>query len=123
MVENKSFGDKIFNICNGAFLLLLGIVFLYPMVYQLSISFSSAIAVLNREVWLWPVDFDLEAYKTVFESEKIWVAYGNTIYYYEDGTLVPGQNIEYPEDVQAQPLFSPTPTPWQSVGNPASVLP
>ena len=87
MVENKSLGDKIFNICNGAFLLLLGIIFLYPMVYQLSISFSSAISVLNREVWLYPVDFDLEAYKTVFESEKIWVAYGNTIYYTILGTI------------------------------------
>jgi len=88
MVENKSLGDKLFNLCNGLFLLVLGTIFLYPMIYQLSISFSSPTAVLNREVWLLPVDFDLEAYKTVFESEKIWQAYGNTIYYTILGTVL-----------------------------------
>lgn len=44
-------------------------------------------------------------------------AYGNVIYYYEDGTPVPGQNIVYPEGAAPQPLFSPTPTPWQSLGD------
>jgi len=88
MVENKKFSDKIFNVCNNLFLLVLGCAFLYPMVYQLSISFSSASAVLNREVWLYPVELSLEAYKTVFESSKIWTAYANTIYYTILGTVL-----------------------------------
>ena len=80
MVETKSMGDRVFSFCNGLFLTLLAIIFVYPLIYILSISFSGTMAVLNREVFLWPVDFSLEAYKTVFESEAIGRAYLNTIY-------------------------------------------
>ena len=87
MVETKSMGDRVFSLCNGLFLTLLAIIFVYPLIYILSISFSGTMAVLNREVFLWPVDFSLEAYKTVFESEAIGRAYLNTIYYTIVGTV------------------------------------
>lgn len=45
-------------------------------------------------------------------------ANGNTIYYYEDGTLVPGQTIIYPEDqMDGSGLILPVETPWQSLGD------
>ncbi|NLD86779.1 MAG: carbohydrate ABC transporter permease [Clostridiales bacterium] len=87
MIENKSFGDRTFNFLNTAFLTLLACVFLYPMLYIIAISFSAPIAVLNRQVWLYPVDISFESYKTVFESEVIAKAYANTIYYTVVGTV------------------------------------
>ncbi|MDY5015923.1 MAG: carbohydrate ABC transporter permease, partial [Eubacteriales bacterium] len=99
MVETKSMGDRVFSFCNGLFLTLLAIIFVYPLIYILSISFSGTMAVLNREVFLWPVDFSLEAYKTVFESEAIGRAYLNTIYYTIVGTafeLVGTTLLAYP---------------------------
>lgn len=42
---------------------------------------------------------------------------GNLIYYYEDGTLVPGQNLIIPEGMQIPGTVpAPVQTPWQSLG-------
>ena len=40
------------------------------------------------KVWLWPVDFSLDGYKTVLEYRHVWTGYGNTILYAGIGTLV-----------------------------------
>lgn len=87
MIKNTSVSNRVFNIINYTVLALLGIIFLYPLVYQLAISLSSKNAVLTGQVFLWPVDFSLKAYSTVFESEKLGRAYLNTIYYTALGTI------------------------------------
>ncbi len=87
MVRSKSVGDRAFVIFNYAFLSLLGILFFYPMLYQLAISLSSAQAVSGHRVFLWPVDITLESYAKVFETGKIMRAYRNTIYYTALGTV------------------------------------
>ena len=81
MVENRSVGDRTFVALNIVLLCVLGLLFVYPLIYILSISLSGTMAVLNREVFLWPVDINFEAYKTVLESEALGKAYINTIYY------------------------------------------
>ena len=48
MVRNKSVGDRAFVIINTVLLSLLGIVFFYPMLYQLAISFSNSQAVAAK---------------------------------------------------------------------------
>jgi len=88
MVKNKSAGNRTFVIINTALLTLLGIIFFYPMLYQLSISFSSAHAVSAHKVFLWPVDITLTSYQKVFETGKIVRAYGNTLYYTAFGTVL-----------------------------------
>ncbi|MDD6174723.1 MAG: carbohydrate ABC transporter permease [Firmicutes bacterium] len=87
MVKHKSFGDRLFVIINTTLLTLLGLVFFYPMVYQLAISLSSAQAVSAHKVFLWPVDISLASYEQVFETGKVTRAYGNTIYYTVLGTI------------------------------------
>ena len=87
MVKHKSVGDRIFVIVNTTLLTLLGIVFFYPLLYQLSISFSSAQAVSAHKVFLWPVEFTLDSYNQVFETGKMLRAYRNTIYYTFVGTV------------------------------------
>ncbi len=63
-------------------------VTLYPFIYVLSMSISDPVAVISREVWLWPVGFSLDAYKLVFEDPGVWRAYYNTFWYTIVGTLV-----------------------------------
>ena len=67
-------------------MILMSIIFLYPVVYAIANSFSGADAVLRREVWLWPVDFTLQSYKLVMEHQYVLPAYWNTILYTVLGT-------------------------------------
>lgn len=80
--------DKIFTTINHIVLTILLIVFLYPLIYIVSSSFSSADAVTAGEVWLWPVDFSLEGYKAVFAYKQIWTGYGNSLFYMIVGTFI-----------------------------------
>ena len=60
----------------------------YPTIYVLSSSFSSGIANSTGHMVLWPVDFSLKGYKTVFAHSYISSAYRNTIFYTVAGTLI-----------------------------------
>ncbi len=88
MLQKKGLGNKVFDFVNYLFLSIFGFICLYPMVYILAVSLSGSMAVLNRKVFLWPVDFNLEAYKTCFESESLARAYANTILYTTSGTAM-----------------------------------
>ncbi|MEH7272933.1 carbohydrate ABC transporter permease [Neobacillus vireti] len=81
-------GDRLFTIVNYSVLSLLLVVFLYPLIYIVSASFSSTEAVLSGKVWLWPVDFSLEGYKAVFDYKLIWTGYANSLFYTVVGTLI-----------------------------------
>ena len=52
------------------------VVCLVPFLYIVAMSFSSSDAILNNKVWLWPVDFTLEAYREI-------IAYGNRKFWAE----------------------------------------
>jgi putative aldouronate transport system permease protein len=69
-------------------LALISLTTLYPFVYVLAASFSSADAVITGKVLFYPVEFTLESYKNVLREDGIWLAYGNTIYYTVVGTFV-----------------------------------
>ena len=74
-------GDKLFYCCNFLILTLLVIAVLYPMIYVLACSFSSTSAVLTNRVVLWPVEFNLKAYATIFESTGIVSGFLNSVFY------------------------------------------
>ncbi|MBP1916223.1 multiple sugar transport system permease protein/putative aldouronate transport system permease protein [Lederbergia galactosidilyticus] len=84
--ESKS--DRIFTVLNYTFLVLLLIIILYPLIFIVSASISSAQAVTSGKVWLWPVDFSVEGYKAVFNHSKIWSGYANSLFYMVVGTLI-----------------------------------
>lgn len=84
----KSGSDKVFDGIVLVFLTLLLILVLYPLIYIVSASFSSASAVTSGKVILLPVDFSLEGYKAVFENKDIWLGYKNTIIYTVCGTFI-----------------------------------
>ena len=83
-----SAGDRTFNVINNTFLITLLAVVLWPLIYIVSASFSSAQAIYGGKVWLWPVDFQLTAYKTIFEYPPILIGYQNSLFYTFFGTII-----------------------------------
>jgi len=54
---------------------------------MISVSLSGKLSVMRGEVYLFPKDFSLEAYKFVFRDKRIYTAYKNTIIYVVLGTF------------------------------------
>lgn len=84
----QSRSDQIFNIVNYTLLTVVMIIVLYPLIYVLSASFSTPYAVTSGQVWLYPVDFSLVGYETVFRNPDIVSGYLNSIFITVAGTLV-----------------------------------
>ena len=81
-------GDRIFNAVNYVVLAAYLLIVLYPLVYIVSASFSSAAAVTSGQVRLWPVDATLIAYETVFKDPAIVQGFLNSVFYATVGTAV-----------------------------------
>ena len=80
--------DKVFDIFNIVVMIVLVLVFLWPLTFVLSASISDPAAVTLGRVWLLPKGPTLEGYKTIFNYKNIWVGYRNTILYTALGTTL-----------------------------------
>ena len=81
MVKDNSLSSKILDIVIYVSLILLVIVTLYPIIYILSVSLSSKTAYEAGKVVLFPVDFNLGAYKVVFQAGTVPRAFVNSVIY------------------------------------------
>ena len=79
--------DRIFDTVNMACLIMLLIAVLYPLIYVLSCSFSSASTIVSGKVWLWPVGFTLDGYKAVFNHSLVLSGFRNSFLYAVAGTV------------------------------------
>lgn len=86
--KNYSLNDKIFYITITVILTIFFILVLYPCIFVVSASFSSGTAVQTGKVVLFPVDFSLEGYKTVFNTPTIWLGFKNSFIYTVVGTII-----------------------------------
>lgn len=84
----ESAQDRLFLGFVYVVLTLVLIVVLYPLVYIVSSSLSSPAAVSSGRVWLWPVEFSLMGYETVFRNEQVLTGYANSLFYMVAGTLI-----------------------------------
>ena len=75
-----------FDIVVDAILICITLLCLYPLYYTVIASVSDFTAVATGKVSFWPVNFQLKAYKAVFENQQIWLGYRNTIIYTVLGT-------------------------------------
>ena len=80
--------DKIFYIIVYTILTLFFIAVLYPCIFVVSASFSSGDAIQAGKVVLFPVDFSLEGYKTVFRTKDVLLGFRNSLFYTVVGTLL-----------------------------------
>lgn len=86
--ERKSYSDKIFDIVNLLVMVVLLIVFVWPLWFVVIASFSDPNQVWLGKVLLWPKGFTLISYEELLKYERIWTGYANTIFYTVVGTLV-----------------------------------
>lgn len=58
--------------------IIAALVCLVPMLNVAATSLSSELAIINRQVFIWPVDLDFEAYKGVFSDKSMMRSLGLT---------------------------------------------
>lgn len=71
-----------------AIMFLVLLVCIIPFIYMLALSLSSAKAIMNSQVSLWPVELNLQSYIQIFTYPKFFQAYGNTFLYTVGGTVI-----------------------------------
>lgn len=67
-MKRVSTGRKIFIVCNTAFLVLMALLCVLPLVNLLAISLSEKAAVNSGIVTFWPVNFTITAYERTFQN-------------------------------------------------------
>ena len=75
----KTRGERLFNACNLVFLAGVCILTLYPFIYTLSISLSTAAEANRASLHLYPREVSFAAYKMVLTSPEILTGYINTV--------------------------------------------
>lgn len=81
-------GDRAYYVVNYCVLTVFTLMVLYPMVYVISASFSSATAIANNSVYLWPVGVTVDAYKTIVESPNLLIGFANSVVYTVAGAVL-----------------------------------
>ena len=79
--------NTIFTFLVYTIAIVAAIIWVYPLVYVVSASFSSPEELLSGNVLLFPKGFNLDAYRYIFANDDIMTGYKNTIFYSVVGTL------------------------------------
>ncbi len=87
MKRKMETSELIFKIVAYVFLIVFALMCVYPFIYALSCSFSSANAVDGGKVILWPVEVQATAYKYVLTDNTFWTSYANTLFMAAVGTV------------------------------------
>jgi putative aldouronate transport system permease protein len=74
MVEEKTWGSRLFDVSNYVLLTLFGLLCLLPLIHVFSVSLSSRAASAGGFVTLYPIGFTLANYTKIFESGVIYRA-------------------------------------------------
>ncbi len=80
--------NPVLNTVTFLVMLVVVVACIIPFLYIVAMSFSSPVAITNNRVFLWPVDFTAEAYKSVYEYPNFFRAYGYTFLYTIGGTAI-----------------------------------
>ncbi len=88
MIEDRTWGSVLFNVVNHAFLIVMGVVWLYPMARVIALSLSDPTMILLGEVDWYPRKPTLKGYTYILSYRLLWRAYANTVLYAGVGTFV-----------------------------------
>ena len=88
MLTKKKFRFSLFDFFLYIFMIIVVLLILLPMIHMLAVSFSSDVYVMQGKVGLWPKGFTAKTYGYVFEDDRIFRSYGNTILYTVLGTTI-----------------------------------
>ena len=84
----ESVGYRVFQVFNTILMIIICCAMLYPFLYLIAQSFSSADAIIAGKVSLLPVDFSVSTYVYVLTGGQFIQNYGNTIIYAILGTFL-----------------------------------
>lgn len=88
MIEKVYNSDRAFDIVNTTLLVLIGLMFLYPIWFVVIASVSSPAEILSGNVVLLPKGFNLNGYKAIMQQAEIWVGYQNSLFYLVVGVAI-----------------------------------
>lgn len=89
MIFKKTIGERILDICNATFMILLMLISFYPILHVLSASLSDPNNLMVHTGPIFhPLGFTLRGYELVFKNPNIWTGYKNTIIYLVLGTAL-----------------------------------
>lgn len=83
--ESKT--DYVYYAICGVILFLLAVIIIYPLYYIVIASVSDPSAVVNGEVWLYPIKMTFSGYANLFNRSDVWQGYFNTLVYTIVGTV------------------------------------
>ncbi|GGG17189.1 carbohydrate ABC transporter permease [Paenibacillus abyssi] len=75
----ESFGERVFNVLNYSFFIVLGIITLFPFLNVIAKSFSSEAAVVSGIVTVFPIDFQVGTYELVLGNTQFLNSFKITI--------------------------------------------
>ena len=89
IVERKTAGERTLHAGNIILLIILTVIFLYPMWHCLMASFSDPLSLIGYKGFIFkPMGFSLRGYETVFKNQNIMIGYKNTLIYVMGGTAL-----------------------------------
>ena len=88
MKIKESFQSRIFDAFNIIVLLLFTLSVIMPFINAIAVSLSSANAIMNAQVKLWPVGFNLDNYRYVAMNPTFWISFRNTLFVVFFGTSI-----------------------------------
>ena len=87
MIQNKTFGSRLFTVINTVLLILMGLLCLLPVLHVFALSLSSN-AVSAGSVLFWPVQFTLSSYEFAMKAPQFLRSFGISILRVLVGVLV-----------------------------------
>lgn len=79
MIDGKSLKSRIRITLIYLIIIMLGLLCLIPLWNMVCYSFSSALAIQQNKVILFPVDFTLVAYEKILSDEQFWTSFGISV--------------------------------------------
>lgn len=81
-------GNRVFYTCNTILLCAAFVIVMAPLLNVVASSLSRPGAVIKGQVGFWPIDFNIDAYKQIFQSKMLLIGYRNSIIYTVVGTAI-----------------------------------
>ncbi|WP_309119647.1 carbohydrate ABC transporter permease [Paenibacillus sp.] len=88
MVRDRSISSRLLDVATHVTMAVVLLITLLPFIHVVSISFSGPKDIVAGNVFLWPVNFDLTAYKLIFSNFLIPKSFLNSVVITALGTAV-----------------------------------
>ena len=86
--ERRFKSDKVFDVANVIIMLVLLVIFAWPLWFVLIASISDPILVMSGKVLIIPKKLTLAGYEQMLEYKELWTGYANTIFITVVGTVL-----------------------------------